>query len=150
MTSRKSESTGVQVARLLRALAALVERSDPEDVTAFLRELAAALPGFAARRVHYGEGRARKGFVPLLEPPPPDLPELAKRLQSLGTRAEGHALLSSVSLTRRELEMLGRLLETQILKTDNMERLAERIIEASIGSRLSSAAIRGNHTKSNL
>lgn len=149
MTSRKSESTGAQVARLLRALAILVEKSDPDDVTAFLRSRAAVLPGFAARRVSWAGGRTGKGF-PLLEAPAPDLPELANRLQSLSSRDEGRALLSEASLTRRELERLGRLLETPILKTDNMERLTERIIEASIGSRLSSAAIRGNHTKPTL
>jgi hypothetical protein len=33
------------------------------------------------------------------------------------------------------------------LKTDNMERLTEKIIEASIGSRLSSEAIRGDRAK---
>ena len=53
-------------------------------------------------------------------------------------------MLSSASLTRRELERLGRLVGTAMLKTDNMERLTEKIIEASIGSRLSSEAIRGD------
>ena len=57
------------------------------------------------------------------------------------------SLLSSVSLTRKELERLGRLLGTPILKTDNMERLTEKIIETSIGSRLTSEAIRGDRAQ---
>jgi hypothetical protein len=139
MKNSKSASTGAQVARLLRALAALVEKSDPDEVTAFLRSRATAL--FSGV-----EGHAEKGTFTHATAPP-DLPKLAEELRALNSRDEGHTLLSSASLTRRELEKLGRLLETPILKTDNMERLTERIIEASIGSRLSSAAIRGIHIK---
>jgi len=139
MKNSKSESTGVQVARLLRALATLVEKSDPDEVAAFLRSGATALSVGV-------EGHAQKGIYARATAPP-DLSKLAQQLRALNSRDEGHAVLSSASLTRRELEKLGRLVETPILKTDNMERLTERIIEASIGSRLSSAAIRGNHTK---
>jgi hypothetical protein len=139
MKNSKSESAGMQVARLLRALAALVEKSDPDEVAAFLRSRVTVLSSGV-------EWHAQKGTFARATAPP-DLPKLAQQLRALNSRDEGHALLSSASLTRRELEKLGRLVETPILKTDNMERLAERIIEASIGSRLSSAAIRGNHTK---
>jgi hypothetical protein len=139
MKNSKSESAGVQVARLLRTLATLVEKSDPDEVAAFLRSRATALSGGV-------EGRAQKGTFARANTPA-DLPKLAQQLRALNSRDEGHALLSSASLTRRELEKLGRFVETPILKTDNMERLTERIIEASIGSRLSSAAIRGNHNK---
>jgi hypothetical protein len=140
MKKSKFDSAGVQVARLLRALAALVEKSDPDEVAAFLRSRLTTLSSGAERHV-------QKGTFARATAAPPDLPKLAQELRALTSRDEGHALLSSASLTRRELEKLGRLMETPILKTDNMERLTERIIEASIGSRLSSAAIRGNHTK---
>ena len=139
MKNTKSDSAGLQVARLLRALAALVEKSDPDEVAAFLRSRVTALSSGAERHVQKGTSARATAL--------PDLPKLAQQLRALNSRDEGHALLSSASLTRRELEKLGRLIETPILKTDNMERLTERIIEASIGSRLSSAAIRGNHTK---
>jgi hypothetical protein len=139
MNTSKSDSVGVQVARLLRALAALVEKSDPDQVAALLRSRTAALSGGVERPTQ--KGLFTRATVP------PDLPKLAQELRALNSREEGHALLSEASLTRRELETLGRLIDTPIVKTDNMQRLTERIIEASIGSRLSSAAIRGNHTK---
>jgi len=101
MKSRKSDSTGVQVARLLRALAALVERSDPDEVTEFLRNRATALSSGAESRTEKG-GFARAAA-------PPDLPKLAQQLRTLDSRDEGHALLSLASLTRRELEKLGDL-----------------------------------------
>jgi hypothetical protein len=142
MKNSKSDTAGPQVARLLRALASLVEASDPAEVTDFLRRRAPALLSAIKR----SGGREDAAYL-AHSTPPEDLSILAEKLQSLSSRDEGNALLSSASLTRRELEKLGRLLGTPILKTDNMERLMDRIIEASIGFRLSSAAIRGNHTK---
>ena len=139
MKNSKSDSAGVQVARMLRALAALVEKSEPDEVAAFLRSRVTAVSSGVER--HAQKGTLARATAPS------DLPKLAQQLRALNSRDEGHALLSSASLTRRELEKLGRLVDTPILKTDNMERLTERIIEACIGSRLSSAAIRGNHTK---
>jgi hypothetical protein len=139
MKTSKSESVGVQVARLLRALAALVEKSDPDEVAALLRSRVTALSSGVERPTQKG--------IFTRATAPPDLPKLAQQLRTLNSREEGHALLLEASLTRRELEKLGRLMETPIVKTDNMQRLTDRIIEASIGSRLSSAAIRGNHTK---
>jgi hypothetical protein len=139
MKDRNPDSTGTQVARLLRALASLIEKSGPDEVNALLR-------GRAVLSKFNNKSSFRQTIpLPFDEPrpTPPDLPTLAKTLQSLNSRDEGDALLLSASLTRRELERLGRLLGTPILKTDNMERLTQKILEASIGSRLSSEAIRG-------
>jgi hypothetical protein len=139
MKYSKSPTAGVQVARLLRALATLVEKSDPDEVAKLLGSRGAALSSPIERQTQKGT------FTHTTTPA--DLPKLAQQLRALNSRDEGHGLLSSVSLTRRELEALGRLVGTPVLKTDNMERLTERIIEACIGSRLSSAAIRGSHIK---
>jgi hypothetical protein len=142
MKSRNSDNTSKQFARLLRALASLVETSDPDEVAAFLEGQAALSRG---KRRYASEGDRLP--LDLTSSIPRDLPKLAETLHSLKSRDEGLSLLSSTSLTRRELEALGRLLGTPILKTDNMERLTEKIIEASIGSRLSSEAIRGDRAK---
>jgi len=142
MKGRNSDSTPKHVARLLRALASLVESSSPDEVATFLEGQASLSRG---KRRHASEDdRLPLDVTP---PVPADLPKLAENLHSLSSRDEGLSLLSSASLTRRELEALGRLLGTPILKTDNMERLTEKIIEASIGSRLTSEAIRGDRVR---
>jgi hypothetical protein len=142
MKARNSDNTPKHVARLLRALASLVESSGPDEVAAFL-EGQATLP--RGKRRYSSEDDPLP--LDVTSPVPHDLPKLAETLHSLNSRGEGLSLLSSASLTRRELEGLGRILGTPILKTDNMERLTEKIIEASIGSRLSSEAIRGDRAK---
>jgi hypothetical protein len=67
MKNSKSDSTGVQVARLLRALATLVEKSDPDEVAAFLRSRATALSIGV-------EGHAQKGIYARATAPPPISP----------------------------------------------------------------------------
>jgi hypothetical protein len=46
-------------------------------------------------------------------------------------------------LTKTELEQIARRLSLPILKQDKAERLRDKILEATIGSRLNSQAIRG-------
>jgi len=142
MKGPNSDNTPKHVARLLRALASLVVSSGPDEVAAFLEGQATLSRG--KRRYPSQDDRLPSDST---SPVPRDLPKLAEMLHSLNSRDEGLSLLSSASLTRRELEGLGRLLGTPILKTDNMERLTEKIIEASIGSRLTSEAIRGDRAK---
>lgn len=142
MKIRNPDSTPRKVARLLRALAALVEASSLDEATSLLE---AQTPRPKARRRNVSNV-PEEANLPLDFSPqrPPDLPKLAETLQGLRSRDEGISLLTSISMTRKELEGLGRLLGTPILRTDNMDRLLEKIIEASIGSRLTSEAIRGD------
>lgn len=124
--------TNAQAARLLRAVANLVEKASPE-------ELGALLKGQASLSVSKKESARTEAHTSQL-----DLKALAEKLLTLNSREEGHSLLLSESLARRELETLGRLLRVPILKTDNMDRLTQKIIEAAIGARLNSVAIRGD------
>lgn len=142
MKDRDLDNTPKQVARLLRALASRIEASSLDEVTSLLKGQGALSKG--KRRDASQDDLLSTELTSQL---PPDLPKLAETLHSLKSRDEGQSLLSSASLTRKELEGLGRLLGTPILKTDNMERLTEKIIEASIGARLSSEAIRGDRGK---
>lgn len=140
MKSGHTDVTPAQVARLLRALASLVEKSSHQEIAALLRGQAT----LSEMRHNKGESRSQPDLMPYA---PPDLSELSNKLHSLDSRDDGFSLLSSMSLTRRELESLGRLVGIPVLKTDNMERLAQKIVESSIGSRLSSEAIRGERAK---
>jgi hypothetical protein len=135
------DNTPAQVGRLLRALASLVEKSSHHDVAALLRGQAI----LAKVDRHKKEDTAQSELLP--PTPPPNLAELSEKLHALSSREDGLSLLSASSLTRRDLEKLGRIVGVPIMKTDNMERLTEKIIETCIGSRLSSEAIRGDRPK---
>lgn len=124
--------TPSDTARLLRAVAALVEKSSADEISALLR-------GKASLSIAVKESVASRAKIMSDS----EIEVLVKRLEGLESREAGEALLMSASLPRRELERIGRILGIPILKTDNMERLTEKIIESSIGSRLNSVAIRG-------
>ncbi|HUB08005.1 MAG TPA: hypothetical protein VMB50_13425 [Myxococcales bacterium] len=126
-----------RLARLLRALADLVDKFPPEKIA----ELASgqlSLVASAAVSAKVDKRRAR--------PPAPSeatLRELAERLRSLSSRAEGDKVLADASLSKRDLERLARAMSLPVTRNDNGDRLREKVIEASIGSRLISSAIRG-------
>jgi hypothetical protein len=63
-------------------------------------------------------------------------------MQRAQTREEGGHILEAASMTRAELEKVARHLNLPILTQDKIERLREKILEATVGSRLNSAAIR--------
>jgi len=58
-------------------------------------------------------------------------------------KPEDQKLLDDLNLTRTEFEYLARSMDLPVSKQDNADRLREKIIGASIGSRLISHAIRG-------
>jgi hypothetical protein len=60
------------------------------------------------------------------------------------TREEGYAYLKDLSLGGEQLRRVALALDLPVNRSDNMERLRDRIIEGLIGYRLRSAAIRGS------
>ena len=141
MKSDPIDNNPAQVARLLRALASLVEKSSYDDVALLLRGQAVLTKVDRRKK----EDTTQSELLPPI--PAPNLSELSEKLHTLGSREDGLAVLSAISLTRRDLENLGRIVGIPIMKTDNMERLTEKIIETCIGSRLNSEAIRGDRPK---
>ncbi len=74
-------------------------------------------------------------------------PELIRQtLSQLTTREEGLAYLSSLELTKPSLERLAAAFDLPVRKTDTVEKLKDRIVEATIGYRLRSEAIRGEES----
>jgi hypothetical protein len=61
----------------------------------------------------------------------------------MDNRASGEQLLHEVTPTRSALETLARHLDVAVRREDRQEDLVRRIIESTIGFRLSSAAIQG-------
>jgi len=73
-----------------------------------------------------------------------DFSTLITSLKSVGTRDAAHKLIEDAALTRSKLTQLARLLDLPARGNDNAARIKEKIVEATIGFRLTSRAIRGN------
>lgn len=72
---------------------------------------------------------------------------LATRLLELATRQQGLDVLAKADLTRKELEGFAKSYDVHVIKTDSAAHISEKIVEAFIGARLSSQAVRGVHIK---
>lgn len=72
-----------------------------------------------------------------------DLQHLQQELSSADTVEAGFAVLYRVRPTRTELGKLARSLEIPVAQRDTIPRLEEKIVEALVGSRLNSRAVRG-------
>lgn len=68
---------------------------------------------------------------------------LSEKLLSIQDRNEAFSFLSSNFKTKKNLESVARLLEVPVLKTDRLESLSEKIVEATVGARKRSEAIQG-------
>jgi hypothetical protein len=69
--------------------------------------------------------------------------ELVDRLRALEVREEGYKLIADVCARRDDLAQVARVLDLPTNKRDPIERLQDKIIEATIGYRLRSRAIQG-------
>lgn len=124
-------------ATLLRLLADCIENARPAD----LEELLA------------GNGRLQIRTDKRQEPlyssssdasPVVEWSSIANQLRTLPSREEGKKLLSEVASSKAQLERLARAMDLPIAKYESVEQLRDKIIEASIGARLVSRAIRGD------
>ena len=68
---------------------------------------------------------------------------LLASLSQASSRSEGQNLLSEFKLARRDLELLAKAGNVHVTKEDSMQSIEQKVIEALIGSRLNSIAIRG-------
>lgn len=71
------------------------------------------------------------------------LPHIATQLRSMSNRSDGERLIREVTPTKSAMEMLARHLDVAIRREDRLGDLMHRIVEATIGYRISSAAIQG-------
>ena len=125
------------LAKLLRRLAECIENSAAEDIDVLLT-------GQRYLRIEPGvpsltRTSKSKRFTTIAR----NWSEIANQLRTLSSRDEGQRLIEGLSLTRTELEQLARAMDLPVSKQDNAERLREKIVEFSIGSRLVSQSVRG-------
>jgi hypothetical protein len=135
MLNRKKLTTA------LRDLADFVETCSDEEIVAL--ELVGASGLFTSSGTRNSPGRAKSSKTSQDE----DSRLVSETLESLRyvqTRESGFSFLERKGLTRRSLERVARSLDLPVLREDTTQRLQERIVESSIGSRLNSEAIRGD------
>ncbi len=113
-------------------------------LSSFLRSLnAEELASLARGEVHLQlssrPARRKRGT----NAPGGDLNDLREQLGRAESRDAALALLGERARTRSSLQALSRSLDLPVQKTDSADRLRDRIVEATVGFRLRSEAIRG-------
>ena len=78
-----------------------------------------------------------------------ELQNVFTRLADLESREAGIELLKVRIPTRKLLEAFARRIDMPVRKDDNIDRMRERIVDQTIGSRLNSLAIRGGSKDGN-
>jgi hypothetical protein len=126
-----------EIADILEALAKAIRSADSSQLTAIRRRIAGLR---SATKAPSSKGRG--GTAPKIDRK--RVTSTHKRLVAARSREEGLNLLQTESLSRVELVALAREGNVHVTKEDGVNRIEEKLVEALIGSRLSSEAIRGN------
>lgn len=72
-----------------------------------------------------------------------DIQQLSEKLISIDSRDQAFAFLNSNFKTKKRLETIARQFDIPILKSDKLENLTDKIVEATVGARKRSQAIQG-------
>ncbi|KQY85973.1 hypothetical protein [Pelomonas sp. Root1444] len=123
-----------RMASALRRLAVAVERLSPDDLTKLNDEASEIEIRIVVRRRQKEEPPAEARI---------DLAEVVAKLTALPSRSEAAGFLEGAVETKKGLEQIARHLDVAVLKQDKAETLRDKIIEATVGARLRSEAIKG-------
>lgn len=126
---------GKQLARVFRALARAVEDLEEGQIETFISGLLQFAPDSLPQKQ---PARARHSKVDRFA-----LDEVLHKLSEFSTREEGHRFIVEMDFRRKELEMLAKLRSIHLAKEDTVDKIREKLVEAVIGARLNSQAIRG-------
>lgn len=124
------------LASLLRSMAAQIEAMGDE-------RLADVLSGKLEIEVVVKPSRHRRRGKPRHRITERELVDTADAIRSCRTREEGEELLATKVTSKSDLSQLARNLDLPVQKSDSTEQLTAKIIEATIGFRLRSAAVQG-------
>lgn len=121
---------------LLRDLAKQVQALDDQE----FENILAGIAHIELRIISQGQNKGRLKKVRLTES---QMLEIRNALEKMKTREEGAKLLKEKCKIKEDLISLSRYIDLPVQKSDKVEQLSERIIEATIGYRARSAAIQG-------
>lgn len=125
------------VAIILRELASQIETLRMEDIEGILDKSKKFEIKVIASRGLTEESKVNKRSTE-------DLLNASKALHKMSTRDEGIRFLKENYGTRAELVLLSKTIDVPVHKTDTVEMVIEKIVEATIGFRTRSAAVQGN------
>jgi hypothetical protein len=131
----ESDMTRDGLHKALIALAECIGRSSESEVQDLLEGLRDLRIG--ARQTTIRSTKHRPSIQTI------DVASLRQRLDGCETRSEGNEVLQLAGVHKADLVELARLLDVPVTKSDNIERLREKVVEATVGYRLASKAIRG-------
>ncbi len=136
-----NKSARAALANLLRECAVYLEQAADADVEAIVHGEMDLRISICGRRT---SGRRVKPAVLSTE----QIDEIVQSLKALQSRTDGENLLKQRAATRKSLEAVARHIDVSVRKSERVEDLRQRIVEGTIGFRLSSAAIRGRSASS--
>ena len=120
---------------LLRSLAKAAERLTDKEIEAVIagrmRLIVTTEPAVSSRTAGADEGQV-------------NFDSLIASLRAAATRDAAQRLIDDASLTRNHLAQLAKALDLPIQRSDDVARLREKIVETTIGFRLTSNAIHRN------
>jgi len=125
-----------KLVRLLGQLASLMKGMSDAEVDEFLADLEKLA---RTRRQHKGQAIAHGSRLD--ERFDPDA--ILTQLRNASTRTDGQKILDREAKSRRHLTQIARTADVYVTKADPVGLIQEKIVEAVIGSRLNSLAIRG-------
>ena len=118
---------------LLRLVADLLDRLSPDEVEALL-------DGRSRLEV---SGRATQSKSNRPKEKIADTAAVIHLLREAQTRERAMAVLEAEGITKAMLEAVARALDLPVLRSDTVDRLRQKIVEAAVGYRINSEAIRG-------
>ena len=125
------------LAHILRKIADAIEKSNAAEWQDFDIELKPRKMEAKPTRGHGSRSNRGAALSPL------DVENLLGQLNNVPSREAAFEILERLSFTRKELEALARPRSVHVTKDDNVQRIKEKLVEAIVGSRLNSLAIRG-------
>jgi hypothetical protein len=132
-------SEGALIAKLLRKIANAVEDLNGEELARFIDGIQ---KGATLSRAQKGLKPVRKsGGRQNLEVHV--LTKIFDELRDQNSRMAGFRILDSHELVRDDLARLAKLRNVHVTKDDSVSLIKEKLVEAAIGSRLGSKAVRG-------
>jgi hypothetical protein len=123
---------------LLSQVASLVKKMSDDDLNELME---GKITIDLVRKAESKKGLSNRDKKPLMEKGAIEV--LVSQLRTIDEREKGLALLQESSPNKPSLERIARYIDIPISQQDNMETLREKIIEATIGFRLRSIAIKG-------
>ena len=129
----------------LRTLADFVETCSDEEIAALE---VIGLSGLVKSSGGHAKPGTRKRVLIHKDEESRLVDETLDSLRFIQSRESGFSLLERKGLSKRALERVARSLDLPVVREDTAQRLVEKIVESSVGSRLNSEAIRGESRSS--